>query len=96
MEHTCQFSSVFNHLTPTYSTHDSAVMDPTMIGERRTLKTCAGNLLAAYLWIQTSAAQSTTRDGEYQMLAAIEINFALWGMIFCALMATTQFFEFAL
>jgi hypothetical protein len=30
------------------------------------------------------------------MLAALEINFALWGMIGCAAMETAQFFDFVL
>jgi hypothetical protein len=30
------------------------------------------------------------------MLDALEINFALWGMISCAVMETAQFFEFVL
>jgi hypothetical protein len=55
MKHTCQFSSVFNHLTPTYSTQDS-------------------------------------ETGRYRMLAALEINLALWGMIGCAVMEAAQFF----
>jgi hypothetical protein len=34
--------------------------------------------------------------GEYQMLAALQINFALWGMIGCAVMEAAQFFAFVL
>ena len=30
------------------------------------------------------------------MLAALEINFALWGMIVCAMMKASQFFNFVL
>jgi hypothetical protein len=30
------------------------------------------------------------------MLDAVEINFALWGMIGCAVMETAQFFDFVL
>jgi hypothetical protein len=36
------------------------------------------------------------RDRGYEMLAALEINFALWGMIGCAMMETAQFFDFFL
>ena len=30
------------------------------------------------------------------MLAALEINFALWGMIVCATIKAAQFFQFVL
>jgi hypothetical protein len=35
------------------------------------------------------------RDRAYE-LAALEINFALWGMIGCAMMEAAQFFDFVL
>jgi hypothetical protein len=39
-----------------------------------------------------SAGLKHDQTGDYQMLAALEINLALWGMISCAVMQAAQFF----
>jgi hypothetical protein len=69
--------SVFHHLNPICFTHDGAVKN---------------HLAAALLLASMSAGLKHDRTGDYQMLAALEINFALWGMIGCAVMQTAQFF----
>jgi hypothetical protein len=40
----------------------------------------------------TSAGSMYDEMGNFKMLAVLEINFALWGMIGCAVMETSQFF----
>jgi hypothetical protein len=41
----------------------------------------------------TSSSSRSEGTGGIQMLLAIEINFALWGMIVCAAIEATQYFE---
>jgi hypothetical protein len=41
----------------------------------------------------TSPALKTTRRGAYKMCDALQINFALWGMMLCEAVQVAQHFE---
>jgi hypothetical protein len=52
-----------------------------------------GNQLAASTSADTTSAGLRSMRLGIQMLLALEINFALWGMTICATMKAAEFFE---